>query len=206
MLRIGIELNDVVRNINRQYLKYYQKAIDQSFDIDSIDEKKDVLSMLKFSNQNEKDEFIYTEYPYEIFGCADSMEKNLAAGMRAWTERLSDIEDDDVRLSFYSLEEGGLTIQATYFFLSKLGTRARKVFFPIKIDEVWEECDVVITANEKLFDNVPEGKKIVLINREKNSKFRDRAQLNYDSLVELMNDNMFFSKITNGKINDINEY
>jgi hypothetical protein len=126
--------------------------------------------------------------------------------MRAWTERLSDIEDDDVRLSFYSLEEGGLTIQATYFFLSKLGTRARKVFFPIKIDEVWEECDVVITANEKLFDNVPEGKKIVLINREKNSKFRDRAQLNYDSLVELMNDNMFFSKITNGKINDINEY
>jgi hypothetical protein len=206
MLRIGIELNDVVRNINRQYLKYYQKAIDQSFDIDSIDEKKDVLSMLKFSGQNEKDEFIYTEYPYEIFGCADSMEKNLAAGMRAWTERLSDIEDDDVRLSFYSLEEGGLTIQATYFFLSKLGTRARKVFFPIKIDEVWEECDVVITANEKLFDNVPEGKKIVLINREKNSKFRDRAQLNYDSLVELMNDNMFFSKITNGKINDINEY
>ena len=126
--------------------------------------------------------------------------------MRAWTERLSDIEDDDVRLSFYSLEEGGLTIQATYFFLSKLGTRARKVFFPIKIDEVWEECDVVITANEKLFNNVPEGKKIVLINREKNSEFRDRAQLNYDSLVELMNDNMFFSKITNGKINDINEY
>ena len=206
MLRIGIELNDVVRNINRQYLKYYQKAIDQSFDIDDIDDKKDVLSMLKFSSQNEKDEFIYTEYPYEIFGCADSMEKNLAAGMRAWTERLSDIEDDDVRLSFYSLEEGGLTIQATYFFLSKLGTRARKVFFPIKIDEVWEECDVVITANEKLFNNVPEGKKIVLINREKNSKFRDRAQLNYDSLVELMDDNMFFSKITNGKINDINEY
>lgn len=206
MLRIGIELNDVVRNINRQYLKYYQKAIDQSFDIDDIDDKKDVLSMLKFSGQNEKDEFIYTEYPYEIFGCADSMEKSLAAGMRAWTERLSDIEDDDVRLSFYSLEEGGLTIQATYFFLSKLGTRARKVFFPIKIDEVWEECDVVITANEKLFNNVPEGKKIVLINREKNSEFRDRAQLNYDSLVELMNDNMFFSKITNGKINDINEY
>ena len=206
MLRIGIELNDVVRNINRQYLKYYQKAIDQSFDIDDIDDKKDVLSMLKFSSQNEKDEFIYTEYPYEIFGCADSMEKNLAARMRAWTERLSDIEDDDVRLSFYSLEEGGLTIQATYFFLSKLGTRARKVFFPIKIDEVWEECDVVITANEKLFNNVPEGKKIVLINREKNSEFRDRAQLNYDSLVELMNDNMFFSKITNGKINDINEY
>ena len=206
MLRIGIELNDVVRNINKQYLKYYQKAIDQSFDIDEIDDKKDVLSMLKFESQVQKDEFIYTDYPYEIFGCADSMEKNLAAWMRSWTERLSDIEDDDVRLSFYSLEEGGLTIQATYFFLSKLGTRARKVFFPTKISEVWEECDVVITANEKLFSDMPEGKKIVLINREKNEEFRDKSILNYNSLVELMDDNMFFSKITNGKIRDINKY
>lgn len=206
MLRIGIELNDVVRNINKQYLKYYQKVFDHSLDIDEIDDKKDVLSILKFENQKEKDEFIYTDYPYEIFGCADSMEKNLAAGMRAWTERLTDIEDEDVRLAFYSLEEGGLTIQATYFFLSKLGTRARKVFFPIKTDEVWEECDVVITANEKLFNNVPEGKRIVLINREKNSEFKDRANLNYDSLVEIMEDDMFFSKITDGKISNINKY
>ena len=147
MLRIGIELNDVVRNINKQYLKYYQKAFDESLDIDGIDDRDDVLSILNFKNQKEKDDFIYTDYPYEIFGCADSMEKGLAMNLRVWTESLSDIEDDDVRLSFYSLDEGGLTIQSTYFFLSKLGTRARKMFFPVKINEIWEECDVVITAN-----------------------------------------------------------
>ncbi len=206
MLRIGIELNDVVRNINKQYLKYYQKAMDNSLDIDEIDDKEDVLPMLKFENTKQRDEFIYSDYPYEIFGCADTMEKNLAATMRIWVQRLTDIEDEDVKCSLYSLYEGGLTIQSTYFFLSKLGTRVRKVFFPVKTNEVWEECDVIITANEKLFENLPEGKKIVLINREKNKEFKDKAALNYDSLTDLMSDDMFFSKLTDGKIKDINEY
>lgn len=206
MLRIGIELNDVVRNINKQYLKYYQKVMDNSLDIDEIDDKEDVLPMLKFENAKQRDEFIYTDYPYEIFGCADTMEKNLAATMRIWVQRLTDIEDEDVKCSLYGLYEGGLTIQSTYFFLSKLGTRVRKVFFPVKTDEVWEECDVIITANEKFFENLPEGKKIVLINREKNKEFKDKAVLNYDSLTDLMSDGMFFSKLTDGKIKDINEY
>ena len=207
MLRIGIELNDVIRNINKQYLKYYQKVYDQSMDIDEIDDKKDILPTLKFENQKDKDDFIYTYYPYEIFGCADSMEKGLAPILRAWTDSLSDIEDDDVRLIFYSLDEGGLTIQSTYFFLSKLGTRTRKVIFPVKINEVWDECDVIVTANEKFFENdIPEGKKIVLINREKNEKFKEKAKLNYDCLSDLINDDKFFSKLTDGKINNINEY
>lgn len=207
MLRIGIELNDVVRNINKQYLKYYQKVFDESLDIDEIDDRDDVLSILKFENQKERDNFIYTDYPYEIFGCADSMEKGLAMSLRVWAESLSDIEDDDVRLSFYGLDEGGLTIQSTYFFLSKLGTRARKVFFPVKIDEIWEECDVVITANEKVIhSDIPEGKKVVLINRKKNEQYKPKAALNYDELSDLINDPMFFSKITDGKISNINDY
>lgn len=207
MLRIGIELNDVVRNINKQYLKYYQKVFDESLDIDEIDDRDDVLSILKFENQKERDNFIYTDYPYEIFGCADSMEKGLAMNLRVWTESLSDIEEDDVRLSFYSLDEGGLTIQSTYFFLSKLGTRARKVFFPVKIDEIWEECDVVVTANEKVINScIPEGKKVVLINRKKNEQFKPKATLNYDELNDLLKDPMFFSKVTDGKISNINDY
>ena len=135
------------------------------------------------------------------------MEKGLAMSLRVWAESLSDIEDDDVRLSFYGLDEGGLTIQSTYFFLSKLGTRARKVFFPVKIDEIWEECDVVITANEKVIhSDIPEGKKVVLINRKKNEQYKPKAALNYDELSDLINDPMFFSKITDGKISNINDY
>ena len=206
MLRIGIELNDVIRNINKQYLKYFQKAF-PSVDVDDIDENDDVLAILPFENQKQKDDFVYTDYPYELFGCADSMEKNLAPNLRAWTEKLTDIEDDNVTLSFYSMNEGGLTIQATYFFLSKLGTRARKVFFPIKTEEIWNECDVVVTANSALMDGkAPDGKKVVLIKTKKNQTVKTQADLCYSSLNELMEDTMFFSKITDGKISDINDY
>ena len=38
MIRIGIELNDVVRNVNKQILKYYQKDIDPTLDLDDIDD------------------------------------------------------------------------------------------------------------------------------------------------------------------------
>ena len=44
-MTIGIELNHVVRNINRQMLKYYSKDIDPSLDIEEIDDKEDVLEI-----------------------------------------------------------------------------------------------------------------------------------------------------------------
>ena len=43
MLTIGIEINDVIRNIKKQILKYYQKDYDNSLDLDNIDDKEDIL-------------------------------------------------------------------------------------------------------------------------------------------------------------------
>ena len=62
MITIGIELNHVVRNINKQILKYYQKEFDPSLDIDELDDKKDVLeAYTKFKSKNEKNNFIYID-------------------------------------------------------------------------------------------------------------------------------------------------
>ena len=113
-----------------------------------------------------------------------------------WLTELTNIEDEDIRVVFYSLHEEALTIQSTFFFLSKIGTRVRKVFFPTSIDEVWNECDVVITANDEFFENeIPDGKKIVLINKPFNEKYKETASLNYDNLSYLIEDNDFFNKI-----------
>ena len=38
MIRIGIELNNVIRNVDKQILKYYQKDIKPELDIEDIDE------------------------------------------------------------------------------------------------------------------------------------------------------------------------
>jgi hypothetical protein len=70
------------------------------------------------------------------------------------------------------------------------------VIFPKKLEEVWDECDVVITARNEFFEKEPpEGKKVVLINRDFNKENKEKAFLNYDNLSDVINDNEFFNKV-----------
>jgi len=197
MLTIGIELNHVVRNINKQIIKYYIKEFNLDVNIDDIDDKEDVFeTFAKFKSNYEKNNFIFIDYPFEIFASAQVAEKKLETKITNWLTDISNIEDEDIRIIFYSLNEEALTIQSTFFFLSKIGTRVRKVIFPKSIDEVWEECDVIITARNEFFEKpIPQGKKIVLINRPFNEEYKDKAFLNYDKLSDIISDNNFFKKI-----------
>lgn len=199
MLTIGVELNHVVRNVNKQLLKYYQKEFDPSLEIDELDDKVDVINKyMKFKSKKQKYDFIYIDYPYEIFGCAGTSENKLAAKITNWLVNISNIEEEDIRIVFYSLNEDALTIQSTFFFLSKIGARVRKVFFPKNVKEVWDECDVVITANNQLFEEeTPENKKIVLIDREFNKENQEKAFLHYGSLSEVIDDNNFLKQFIN---------
>lgn len=197
MIIIGVELNHVVRNINKQIVKYYAKEYAPDVDLDDIDDREDVLkTFAKFDSKYERNNFLYIDYPYEIFGCANTMEKKLAVKITNWLTDISNIEDEDIRIIFYSMNEEAITIQSTFFFLSKIGTRVRKVIFPKSIEEVWEECDVVITARDEFFEKeIPEGKKVVLINRPFNKDYKDKAFLNYDNLSEIITDEEFFNKL-----------
>lgn len=197
MITIGVELNHVVRNINKQIVKYYAKEYALDVDLDDIDDREDVLkTFAKFDSKYERNNFLFIDYPYEIFGCANTMEKKLAVKITNWLTDISNIEDEDIRIIFYSMNEEAITIQSTFFFLSKIGTRVRKVIFPKSIEEVWEECDVVITARDEFFEKeIPEGKKVVLINRPFNKDCKDKAFLNYDNLSEIITDEEFFNKL-----------
>ena len=197
MITIGVELNHVVRNINKQIIKYYAKEYAPDVDPDDIDDREDVLkTFANFDSKYERNNFLFIDYPYEIFGCANTMEKKLAVKITNWLTDISNIEDEDIRIIFYSMNEEAITIQSTFFFLSKIGTRVRKVIFPKSIEEVWEECDVVITARDEFFEKeIPEGKKVVLINRPFNKDCKDKAFLNYDNLSEIITDEEFFNKL-----------
>lgn len=195
-MTIGIELNHVVRNINGQMLKYYAKDIDPSIDIEEINDKEDVLEKyLKFPSKHDKNEFIYIDYPYEIFGCAKTMEKNLPTSITNWLSDISDIEDKEIKIIFYSLGEEALTIQSSYFFLSRIGTRVREVIFPTDLNEVWDKCDTVITANKSMVESKPQGKKVVLVRRPFNEGCETSSDLVYESLTDIINDKDFFDKL-----------
>ena len=195
MITIGIELNHVVRDINKQIVKYYAKEFDPSIDIEEVDKSDDVLSTTcKFESKYARNNFLYIDYPYEIFGCASTVEKNLSTKITSWLSDIENIEDEDIRIVFCSLDEEALTIQSTYFFLSKIGTRVRKVFFPKSIQEIWEDCDLVITANKDVVEYANDNSlKAVLIKRKLNEGCK--AELSYDNLSDVIDDEEFFNKV-----------
>ena len=193
MIRIGIELNHVVRNINKQILKYYQKDIDPSLDLDDVDEKDDAFKYAKFETLTEKNDFIYIDYPYEIFGCAKTMTKDTPMLMNNWLSELTNYEDDDVEISFFSLNEDSLTIQSTYFFLSKIGTRVRKIVFPKKFEDIKDDYDVIITGNNKLINEHLKGNKniyTILISNKTTKENENEESVNaiYGSLESVIKD------------------
>lgn len=196
MITIGIELNHVVRNINKQIIKYYIKENNLDVDIDEINDKENVLdTFAKFNSKYDKNRFIFIDYPYEIFGACPAVEKNLPRDITIWLNELSNIEEEEIRIVYYSLYEEALTIQSTFFFLSKTGTRVREVFFPKTIDEVWNRCDVVITANKDVLDKQVDGKQSVKIIGNGNKNDGSKGDYEYDSLTEVIKDESFIEKI-----------
>lgn len=195
MITIAIELNHVVRNVNRQILKYFSKDIEPIENLDDVDETDDVNKYIHFNSKKEKWSFEYEDYPYEIFGCAKTMDKNLSQNITKWLADIEDIEDDKINIIFYSLNEDNLTIQSSYFFLSKIGTRVRKVVFPSSLNDLWSEADVFVSANPDVIGSVPNNKKAVVINRTLNNDINKEGLLNYDSLTSIIEDKDFFKKL-----------
>ena len=191
MIKVGIELNHVVRNINKQILKYYQKDIDQSLDIDDIDEKDDAFKYAKFETLTDKNDFIYIDYPYEIYGCAKTMDKELPALINNWLSELTNYEEDEIEISFFSLNEEALTIQSSYFFLSKIGTRVRKIIFPKSINEIRGEYDVVIAGSKEVLDFFKGDNESYVVQISNNMNKDCEADKKYDSLNDVIKDDEF---------------
>ena len=194
MKRVGIELNNVLRNFNYQVLKYFKKDYDQSLDIDSIDDKKKVIgNVIQFPSKQDEFQFVYEDYPYELFGCAKTMEKNLGRDINKLLYDITNIEDEQYEIKLFGLDEAGLSIQSSYFFASRYGLRVREMFFPESKTEVYDKCDVIVCADERLLvpDEIPEGKKMVVINRPDNKDIdipEEKLAGKYDTLTDFITD------------------
>lgn len=194
-IRIGIELNHVIRNINKQIAKYYQQDYDESVDLDEINYKSDVLNTVcHFKSDREKIEFLYELYPLEIYGHANQMDRSLSRDLNAWIKNLENQEEYDVEIFFYSLKEYNITIQSSYFFLSKIGSRVRKVIFPKTIDELATYGDVFITTNNSVVENV--GKPTIIIKMDFNQGVENNTSLVYEDFRSFLNDEEKLNKIS----------
>lgn len=189
MKRIAIDINDTLRDNLLQFKNCYKKWVDNEFDIDIKDIKDfDLMKSFPFGSKNDFNDFKYNSYAYELFSRAEVTDKMLPYRLNDWLQ--NDMRNFDEgknpEILFFSPFELGLTIQATYSFLSKIGCRCREMVFPIDSSKMWDRCDIMITANPNLLKNVPEGKVAIKIKAPYNEDVE--CEYTFDSLIELIQD------------------
>lgn len=195
-MKLAIDLNDVIRDYSRNFVKYFKKGINHAFNEDDIEfYTNDMQVLLPFNSDEQYRRFVYEDYPFELYGKCPIVDKNLARDLNEWIEFT--LPEEDIEVMFVSPMECDLTIQSTYSFLAKIGSRVREVYFPIDSSTVWDKCDVLITANPRFFNNKVTDKTIIKICKDYNKDYI--GDLEYNSLDEIIKDNNFIERLTNAE-------
>lgn len=165
-MRIGVELNGVLRDTLKKIQEVYEKwYIDnpykkEEFKYEVISELKtlNIRNHLKFIDDDELYNFLYKEYPMEIFGHAGSVEYN---GMNDFNDFYINMRDKHDILVVS--DEIGKSKPSSLFFLSKFGclTETVKFYSEFTINSLWDSIDVLLTANPNLLLNHPKEKNVI---------------------------------------------
>lgn len=198
-MRIAIDLNDVVRDFSNNFIRYYIEGYNHEFDLTDFEFwSNDMTAVFPFKSKASYNNFVYNDYAFELYGKCGVCTRNLDTELNTWTEQtIKDIDTDEpIEIIFVSPMEYGNSIGNTFFFLSKMGTKVREVYFPIDSLTIWDKCDVLITANPMLLDNKPEGKISIKINFDYNKEskgdytYKDLSSFitNPDNIIKLIED------------------
>ena len=169
-MRIGVELNGVLRDtlkkIQQEYEKWYIEnplLEEEEFERKIISDVTtlDILNHLSFKDEDELYDFLYKEHTMEIFGHAPSVEMT---SFNDFNEFYTDHRDNN-EIIIVS-DEIGKSKPATLFFLSKFGCLVEKIKFysEITTNSMWDEIDVLLTANPNLLLNHPTDKIVIKFN------------------------------------------
>lgn len=184
---ISIDVNDVLRDYTRQFMKIYNKVINPDFKINYDDVNEwDFSTLFPFDDKREYFDFLYDSTAYEIFGCAETMDRSLGARFSTWVERdMRNFDEENTpNLRIVSPFETHLAIPSTMHFLSRIGCKVREYYFPIVSSTIWDNTDILITANPKLIESKPEGKVVIKINTPYNQNVD--ADYTFQTFMEMM--------------------
>lgn len=194
-MKICFTLDDVLRAKTVQIGKIYKKFINPDIELDEIEfEDNNYEKIFNFEDKRAWMKFLYTDYAFEIFGEAPVTKKSIDKEFNLWHMNLPDFEEiEDIEIMFANPFEFNASIGFTNFFLSKIATRVREYFFPADSSEIWDRCDVLVTADPKLIREKPNDKICVKIEMPYNEDLE--ADYSYENLSEALNDNAFLKKI-----------
>lgn len=198
-MKIAIDLNGVLRDTIGKIVQVYDKHMmnevlevdesskifsgnsDSEWDTEIVENMKfkyeyelpvtslELRDFFKFQNDDEYYSFLYEEFPMQIFGHAGSTEMT----------SFNDLNDfyssnrDKHRISIVS-DEIGKSKPASLFFLSKFGCLIEEIRFFNEFTKniMWDEIDVLLTANPDLLLKKPDKKIVIKFETEYNREIQ----------------------------------
>jgi hypothetical protein len=220
MMRIGIDVNGVLRDTLTKFDQLYEKHLiekeqdvflGQTFEIDMSGKTEpiehyespfeyskisDVTTLeldqhYKFKNKEELFGFMYEEYTMELFGHAPSTEMTT---FNILNDLYFNLRDDNELVVVSN--ELGKSKPSTLFFLSKFGCLLEKIIFFSEITKktVWDQVDILLTADPILLLEKPEGKLVVKFNTSYNKQIDTDLEINslseFDQIIKKIKENV----------------
>ena len=196
-MKIAVDLNDVLRDYTANFGEYFKKGYDQDINLDELEiTTNDLSQVFPFKSRYDYEHFVYEDFAWELFAKCPSCDRGLGAAFSNWiTKTITNIDvNEEIEVVIVSPMEYGITIPATYWFISKLGCRAREIYLPTDSTTIWDKCDVLITANPNLLSEKPEGKKSVKIKTDYNIDCE--ADFEYNNMLEFLSKDGNTEKLT----------
>ena len=184
-MEIYISIDGVIRNTIQKFDYHYNNAFladdiqfeeGNSFEYGITEpiQNNNLLNSYNFQSKEEFENFLFIEYPIEIFG---------HAGL-SYSTTFTDLhkiifDNQDHNFTLIGLDELGKSRPATLFFLSKNGFLGNNIKF-IKsddINEMWSKCDIWITDNKNIIDSCPENKITYKFNTTYNQYFTNKKEI-----------------------------
>ena len=217
-MRIGIDINGVLRDTIGKFEHLYEKHMIDSSDepfvgntyeldmsgntelienqIEKFEYKKisdvDSLELDKhftFRSKEELFNFMYEEYAMELFGHAPSTEMT---SFNILNDLYFELRDENELLIVSS--EIGKSKPASLFFISKFGCLLEKVIFFSEItkNNMWDQVDILLTADPTLLLEKPVGKNVVKFNTSYNKHIKSDYEITslseFGEIIKHLND------------------
>lgn len=198
-IRVGFTVDHTFRNLYGKIKDLYERYYIEELVGEIPDEElprltlpintNNLMNHIPFTSEEEMFEFIFSEFPLEIFGYSKEVEKGSIMEFNSWSKKYS--EKFDIFLISNEIDR---TKPSTLFFLSKLGFQGDKIIFINDSVDIWEYCDILITSNE-LNNKKPDGKHLFIVDRLFNRQIEDGIRVS--SLFEFFDLNL--DTVTNNK-------
>jgi hypothetical protein len=159
---------------SEDYVEMSFNEVEFVYEIKSPVTSLNLMDHFSFKDKDELYNFLYEEFPMQIFGHAPSTELTSFNDLNDVYYKLRDDHD----LMIVS-DEIGRSKPASLFFLSKFGCLIEKVKFysNTTINSMWNEVDILLTSNPDLLLNNPDNKIIIKYETEYNKQINSEYSI-----------------------------